>query len=316
MSQPLIDLLVRENFVSPAQLPALNDVMTAAPDLILPRCISQGIFEEAKLLTFLAQRFSLQTVDLSTVQIADDVVALFPLAVLEKLQALPLSHTNSTVVVALADPTLIPAITEKISATLRKNTEIVLTGVTALQAHLRRPPPTLSGPPIPAPPPPKVTPSAPPPQAVARKPAPRHTLPTSIPENADAVATLNSIFSEAIRLRASDIHIEPTKTAIRVRVRIDGNMFDVKELPSALKETLPARAKVLARLDTAEKRMPQDGKIRTSVNNRELDFRCKHLADDLWRGHGLARHSSRQRQSVICQSWPVAHPRKGYSQGH
>ena len=69
---------------------------------------------------------------------------------------------------------------------------------------------------------------------------------------------------------------EPAK-CVRVRVRIDGTMVDLKDMNAALKETLAARTKVMARLDTAERRIPQDGKLKASFGNRELDFRVNVL---------------------------------------
>ena len=224
-----------------AQATRLREVTGGPPELLIPRCVSLKMIDDQKLLQFLALKFNMVAVDIDGMEIAPDVSALFPIAELQRLQSVILKNSDTTVRVALADPTFIPAVTEKIKNTLHKNTEVVLTSFTSLQAHLKkRGAPNLTL----APAPPSRTQGSMP--TASRKQIAVKKLETTIPENGDAVNVLNAIFSEAVRFGASDIHIEPTKTAIRVRVRIDGTMVDLKELNIALKETLVARTKVLA----------------------------------------------------------------------
>jgi type IV pilus assembly protein PilB len=168
-------------------------------------------------------------------------------------------------VVALADPTFIPAVTEKIKNSLRKNTEVTLTSFSSLQAYFSR----IGGKQL----------SAAAPSAVSAVAAAKNAALARRPlgDTSDAVAVLNTIFADAVKMGASDIHMEPTKNSIRVRVRVDGNLLDLKELPVSLKETLVARTKVLAKLDMAERRMPQDGKLKTTVAGREYDLRVNVL---------------------------------------
>jgi type IV pilus assembly protein PilB len=271
MSVALVDLLVREKAMAEAQATRLREVKGGPPELLIPRCVSLKMIDDQKLLQFLALKFNMVAVDIDGIEIAPDVSALFPIAELQRLQTVILKNSDTTVRVALADPTFIPAVTEKIKNTLHKDTEVVLTSFTSLQAHLKkRGAPNLTL----APAPPSRT------QGAMTSPTRKQLaakLETTIPENGDAVNVLNTIFSEAVRFGASDIHIEPTKTSIRVRVRIDGTMVDLKELNIALKETLVARTKVLAKLDSGERRVPQDGKLKTVMGNREFDFRVNVL---------------------------------------
>ncbi|MCK9594484.1 MAG: Flp pilus assembly complex ATPase component TadA [Candidatus Omnitrophica bacterium] len=92
-------------------------------------------------------------------------------------------------------------------------------------------------------------------------------------EDVPAVKICNLILSDAVKQRASDIHIESQEKTVKVRYRIDGDLRNIMDLPVSLHSSLAARLKVLAQLDTAENRKPQDGRIKISVNGRKVDLR-------------------------------------------
>lgn len=92
-------------------------------------------------------------------------------------------------------------------------------------------------------------------------------------EEAPVVRLVNVIIQQAIRENASDIHVEPLKNAVRIRYRIDGVMHEVMSLPREIHPVLASRLKVMANLDIAERRVPQDGRIRLVVERKEFDFR-------------------------------------------
>lgn len=96
---------------------------------------------------------------------------------------------------------------------------------------------------------------------------------------APVVTYLNQLLSQAVRLRASDIHVEPQAQGLRVRWRIDGHLNPAPAPPPDLGGTLVSRIKVLAKLDIAEKRLPQDGHIKASANltDRPVEFRVSSL---------------------------------------
>jgi type IV pilus assembly protein PilB len=276
MSQALVDLLVKEKAMAEAQATRLREAQSGPPELLIPRCVSLKMIDDQKLLQFLAAKFNHASANLDTVEIEPEASALLPLAEMQRLQAIPLYVTESSVKVAVADPTFIPAIHEKIKTAFKKNIEIVLVSFSSLQSHfVSRGAPSLNT----SAASPRTQMSIPALSALPsnkQQPA-KKRLETTIPDNGDAVSVLNTILSEALRVGASDIHIEPTKTVIRVRVRIDGTMVDVKDLNLALKETLVARTKILARLDPAERRIPQDGKLKAQLGGHEYDFRVNVL---------------------------------------
>ena len=96
-------------------------------------------------------------------------------------------------------------------------------------------------------------------------------------KNAPVVKMIDRLFKNAIEMRASDIHIEPGETAIRIRYRIDGQLQPVNNLGIDSLAPLVTRIKILAGLNIAEKRMPQDGRIMTKIGNKEIDLRVSLL---------------------------------------
>ncbi|MGY0504009.1 type II secretion system ATPase GspE [Luteimonas sp. e5] len=96
-------------------------------------------------------------------------------------------------------------------------------------------------------------------------------------DDAPVIRLINGMIAEAVRRGASDIHIEPYPGALRVRLRVDGMMQPVLELPARLAPMLVSRVKVMARLDIAERRVPQDGRISLTMGTRALDVRVSTL---------------------------------------
>jgi type IV pilus assembly protein PilB len=96
-------------------------------------------------------------------------------------------------------------------------------------------------------------------------------------EDAPIIKYLNLMIAEAVRSRASDIHVEPMADRIRVRYRIDGVCIERDKLPKSMQGAVTARLKIMAGLDIAEKRIPQDGRIKMSIDGSQIDFRVSSL---------------------------------------
>ena len=90
---------------------------------------------------------------------------------------------------------------------------------------------------------------------------------------APVIRLVNHLISKAVEARASDIHIEPFEGRLRVRYRIDGVLQEQESPPNALRQAVVSRIKIMARLNIAETRLPQDGRIKTAIRGREIDFR-------------------------------------------
>ncbi|MFV0438373.1 MAG: type II secretion system ATPase GspE [Desulfopila sp.] len=91
------------------------------------------------------------------------------------------------------------------------------------------------------------------------------------------IRLVNFMFSQAVRDGASDIHIEPYQNSLKIRQRLDGILYDMFSPPKHVQSTLVSRVKIMAKLDIAEKRLPQDGRIELKVGNREIDVRVSTL---------------------------------------
>ncbi|UCD36373.1 MAG: Flp pilus assembly complex ATPase component TadA, partial [Nitrospiraceae bacterium] len=96
-------------------------------------------------------------------------------------------------------------------------------------------------------------------------------------EEAPVVKLVNLILGEAISRGASDIHLEPYEKSYRVRYRVDGMLYDVMQPPARLKSALSSRLKIMAQLDIAERRLPQDGRIKLKIKDKGIDLRVSTL---------------------------------------
>jgi type IV pilus assembly protein PilB len=96
-------------------------------------------------------------------------------------------------------------------------------------------------------------------------------------ENAPVVRLINSIISQAVKQKASDIHIEPAENNIRIRFRIDGDLQEVMTPEKSAHSAIVTRIKIMAKMDIAEKRLPQDGRIELQVDGREIDMRISSI---------------------------------------
>ncbi|MGF1635220.1 MAG: GspE/PulE family protein [Phycisphaerae bacterium] len=97
------------------------------------------------------------------------------------------------------------------------------------------------------------------------------------PTQAPVIKLVQAMIAEACRARASDIHIEPMKDRVKVRYRIDGECVERDKIPLRMKGPLISRLKIMAGIDIAEKRLPQDGRIKLKVDNQQIDFRVSSL---------------------------------------
>jgi len=96
-------------------------------------------------------------------------------------------------------------------------------------------------------------------------------------EDAPVIKLINLLISEAVRMRSSDIHVEPMSDRVRVRYRVDGVCMIRDNIPKAMQAPVVARLKIMSGIDIAEKRLPQDGRIRMRIAGQEIDFRVSAL---------------------------------------
>ena len=175
---------------------------------------------------------------------------------LRDVKAVPLAATDEAVDVALIDP-LDPYPVEAISFALDRKVRPIVAKANDVEAALDR----LYG-------------------SAAQMQAEGESVDESdverlkdLASDAPVVRTVNNLITRASEARASDIHIEPAEDCVRVRYRVDGALLDVEQLPAQMKLPLVSRIKVMASLDIAERRLPQDGRLRVAVRGHEIDLR-------------------------------------------
>ncbi len=237
-------------------------------------CQDHGV-TPAHMLLALAEHARLPVLSLRTCDVSAEVLAMLPRELLLRNRAVPVARTEGSVTLALADPLNLMAVEEvaKLSglnvlavAALEPEVLELLQGTQsqsreALGDMLQRAKDT----------------------AAVELSRERHQDKVDIDqmlesvEDAPVVRIVNMILVEAIRRRASDVHLEPFEREMRLRYRIDGVLLEGPAPPKALQSAITSRLKVMADLDIAERRVPQDGRFRIKAQGREVDMRVSVL---------------------------------------
>jgi type IV pilus assembly protein PilB len=258
------ELLVRENLISLAQLKRAQADQRTTGKRLSYSLSRLGILGERELADFLSAQYGVPWMSLTDYEIDPKVVELVPRAVASKHTALPVQRAGSTLVVAMADPSNIYAI-DDLKFVTNLNVEPVVSTETAIEEAIARyydraaPPPT-----------PSEAPARPPERSSERE------RPTAgLPESDQAIRLCNRVLLHAASRGATQVHVEPSERGLRIRLRIDGVLHPESELPLGLRGAVTTRFKLMAGLDVAERRTPQEGQIRGfhAGMEREIDLR-------------------------------------------
>ncbi len=266
------ELLVRRGQIEQTALSKAVDEQRAHGGALASHLVKLGFINEDALLSYLQKEYRLPVVDPSNLDIPPEILALVPPAMVHKHHLIPVNLVRSTLTLAMADPSNIVAINE-VKFLTGYDVKIAVGGATAVQRAIERYYESnvnydqvlteLGGEDVQL-----VTGE----EEVSVQDLERAT------EEAPVVRLVNALLTDAIAKRASDVHVEPYEKVLRIRFRIDGVLYEVMQPPVKLKNALTSRIKVMAALDIAERRMPQDGRIKLKLgNNREMDFRVSVL---------------------------------------
>jgi len=218
--------------------------------------VAMGATSAPSVTRALAQQAGLHSVDLASVDLDQDALALVDKSIAHTFGVLPIELDGDTLVVALADPQN-QAVLDDLSFTVGSPVRGVLADPDSLRA--------------------KVLECYGPEESLADVLAAAKGVDASDPEAAaqskPVVRLLNSILHRAIKDRASDIHFETFDETFRIRYRVDGSLYEVESPPRHLALPLISRIKVMADLDITEIRLPQDGRIELSIDGRPVDLR-------------------------------------------
>ena len=268
------EILVKNNLVTRDQLSkALEEQKLSGNQLRIGSIlINQKLLTEEQLTSFLSKQYGVPSVNLSDYEIDSAVIKIIPAEVAQKYQLVPVNRAGATLIVAVSDPSNLFAI-EDIKFMSGYNIEMVVASERDIKvsldkyydqtASLADVMSDLDVEDM---------------EIVGDEEQIDLNVLERASEEAPVVKMVNAILQDAIRKKASDIHIEPYEKLFRVRYRIDGVLYEVMKPPLKLKNAITSRIKIMAELDIAERRLPQDGRIKIKLGGgKDMDFRVSCL---------------------------------------
>jgi type IV pilus assembly protein PilB len=271
------DLLVANGLVSPAQLDLALAEQRRTGRLLGHILVDQGLVTEEDIGRSIAAQFALDFVDLDPATIDPTAVMAVPEAVMRKHEALPVAWApDGALLVAMANPTDVYALDDIRNAVNRPVTAVVVTPSALLDAVRRARRFDVVTPPSGG----AATTAVGGGSATATAVATRLRIDEAGgtgAEDAPIVRLVNRLVAQAVAERASDIHLEPTEHDLRIRFRIDGVLHEVMRQPKSAQPGIISRVKVMAEIDIAERRLPQDGRVSLEVDGRAVDLRVATL---------------------------------------
>ncbi|MFO0566535.1 MAG: type IV-A pilus assembly ATPase PilB [Polyangiaceae bacterium] len=268
------ELLVREKLISLQQLRRAQDEQKRSGQNLGYTLQKLGFISDGEITNFLSSQYRLPAINLDEYEIDSEIIKLVNRDVCEKHKIIPVSRSGQSLIVAMADPTNLHAI-DDIKFLTNYNVEPVVASETAVAAAIERY--YNAGPSYE--------------ELMSDFSLDETDIDFSAEEedvnalelekqSADApvVRLVNVLLLNAIRKGASDIHVEPYEKRLRVRYRIDGVLHEEMSPPMRMKNALVSRLKIMSQLDIAERRLPQDGRIKLKLGKgREMDFRVSVL---------------------------------------
>ena len=270
------ELLVREKLISLQQLRQAQEEQNRSGQALGYTLQKLGFLSDTEITNFLSQQYRVPTINLEEYEIDADILKLVAKEQCERHKVLPVSRAGSSLVVAMADPTNLNAI-DDLKFLTGFNVEPVIASEAAILAAIERYY--------------NVGPSYEEVMAgfdeneIEVKGDDEELNLMELEkqsEDAPVVKLVNMMLLNAIKKGASDIHVEPYEKKLRVRYRVDGVLIEEMTPPLKWKNAISSRLKIMSQLDIAERRLPQDGRIKLKLGKgREMDFRVSVLPT-LW----------------------------------
>ena len=277
-SERIGDLLFREGLITAEQLDKALQEQKQNGTRVGYNLVKLGFIQEIELTKMLAKQYKMPAVDLSRFEVDPKIAKMIPADLAQKNLVIPLKRDGRTLTVAMADPTNL-GVLEDLKFITRYDIFPVIAGEYTLRALIEK----MYG---------------------ASEEQQMASLMDTINEldaegdvevveeteeevsaaalaaqmeDAPVVKLINAILTDAVKRGASDIHFECFEHEIRVRYRIDGALQEVMKPPMKLKAALISRFKIMSQLNIAERRVPQDGRIKLKIGNKVIDFRVSTL---------------------------------------
>ena len=279
VSRRLGDLLVNEGLITSENLQRALAEQKGSNEKLGSILVRLGLIQEDQLIGFLSRQYGIPSITVSQLDIDPEVVKLVPAQIAKKYEVLPVKRTGNALTLAMADPTNVFALDDVAFMTNLQVLPVVASQGAIRQAieRLYEPQASAFSDVITA-----MEGEAPDVELVDGG---EDAAPSKVDifelkdasEEAPVVKLVNLILTDAIRRGASDIHLEPYEKVFRVRYRIDGVLQEMMAPPKRLEAALLSRVKIMSNLDIAERRLPQDGRIKIRYSSREIDLRVSSL---------------------------------------
>ena len=289
------ELLLKEKRITPDQLQKALNHQKANGGKLAHNLATLGFVKDEEITALLSRQYGVPSINLGQFEIDPVILRLIPADTAQKYEIIPLSRSGATLTIAMTDPTNVFAL-DDIKFMTGYNVEPVIASETAVLAAIQKYYPATAKQVQAA------SPSGPSTLEVASRGL--EELQASLEasddvevleeleeisvealarqgEEAPVVRLVNVVLMSAIQKGASDIHIEPYEKELRVRYRIDGILYNIMSPPMKFRDAISSRIKIMSKLDIAEKRLPQDGRIKIRFNEhgtpKEIDFRVSVL---------------------------------------
>ena len=277
VNRRLGDLLVADGLLTAEQLKKALAEQKGSPEKIGSVLVRLNFVNEDQLIGFLSRQYGVPSITLAQLDIESDVLKLVPAPIARKYEVIPVRKMGNSLALAMADPTnvfalddisfmtnlqVLPlvasqtAIKKAIDRNYESKTEAISSVLSDMQTDLGNV------------------------EVVGDGEEGAQVDVFELKESADeapVVKLVNMVLVDAIQKGASDIHFESYEKIFRIRFRMDGVLHEMLAPPKRLESAILSRLKIMSNLDIAERRMPQDGRIKLRYNTREIDFRVSTL---------------------------------------
>src|SRR2546425_12780602 len=299
------ELLLKEKLITPEQLQQALTQQKSNGGKLGYNLVKMGFVKDEQITALLSKQYGVPSINLAQFKIDPTIVKLVPTETARKYQIIPLSRSGSTLTIAMTDPTNVFAM-DDIKSMTGYTVEPVVASETAITDAVEKYYPSGKG----------GAAGAKGGKPGAGAPATGSTLEMASRgleelqawlgggdadgvevleemqeisaealarqgEDAPVVRLVNVVLMSAIQKGASDIHIEPYEKELRVRYRVDGILYNIMSPPMKFRDAITSRIKIMSKLDIAEKRLPQDGRIKIRFQDngsmKEIDFRVSCL---------------------------------------
>lgn len=247
-------LLVERGFLTPDQVAAAAQSMKAENETTLDVLVAGGTVGEDEVLGTVADQFGLKYCHVNADAINPEIVKEIPADIAKKYGVVPVVADEDSITVALSDPMGYDAIDSLRYVLHGRDVQAVVSPRAEVQAAMAK-------------------------LYAAEEPADVQTRDdgfgdeAATGDDAPVVKLATMLITNAIKMKASDIHLEPMEKEFRVRYRIDGALRKMDSPPKRLQGAIISRIKIMSKMKISEKRIPQDGRIQISVNGKDLDLR-------------------------------------------